>query len=148
MARIRYGSLPTERSNPRSARLDRLGVTAIARLMNRVDQDAVRAVGRAAPAIGKAVTGITERLRAGGRLIFLGAGTSGRLGVLEAAECPPTFNTRPSQVQAVMAGGRRAGFRSGEGAEDHAGARARALGARARGRDAVVGVAARRGTPL
>jgi len=88
MARIRYGSLPTERSNPRSARLDRLSVTAIARLMNRVDQDAVRAVGRAAPAIGKAVTEITERLRAGGRLIFLGAGTSGRLGVLEAASAP------------------------------------------------------------
>ncbi len=93
MARIRYGNLPTERSNPRSARLDRLSATAIARLMNRVDEDAVRAVGRAAPAISKAVTGIAERLRVGGRLIFLGAGTSGRLGVLEAAECPPTFNT-------------------------------------------------------
>jgi len=148
MARIRYGSLPTERSNPRSARLDRLSVTAIARLMNRVDQDAVRAVGRAAPAIGKAVTEITERLRAGGRLIFLGAGTSGRLGVLEAAECPPTFNTRPSQVQAVMAGGRRAVFRSVEGAEDDAGAGARAVRARARVGDAVVGIAASGVTPF
>jgi N-acetylmuramic acid 6-phosphate etherase len=148
MARIRYGNLPTERSNPRSARLDRLSATAIARLMNRVDQDAVRAVGRAALAIGKAVTGIAERLRAGGRLIFLGAGTSGRLGVLEAAECPPTFNTRPSQVQAVMAGGRRAVFRSVEGAEDDAGAGARAVRARARAGDAVVGIAASGVTPF
>jgi N-acetylmuramic acid 6-phosphate etherase len=148
MARIRYGSLPTERRNPRSARLDRLSVTAIARLMNRVDQDAVRAVGRVAPAIGKAVTEIAERLRAGGRLIFLGAGTSGRLGVLEAAECPPTFNTHPSQVQAVMAGGRRAVFRSVEGAEDDAGAGARAVRARARAGDAVVGIAASGVTPF
>src|SRR5256885_15867565 len=104
MARIRYGSLPTERSNPRSARLDRLSVTAIARLMNRVDQDAVRAVGRAAPAIGKAVTEITERLRAGGRLLFLGAGTSGRPGGLGAAGWPPTLNPRSSPGQGVGAG--------------------------------------------
>ena len=108
MARIRYDRLPTERPNPRSRALDRLSPGAIARLMNRADLGALRAVGRAAPAIGKAVTAIVERLARGGRLIFAGAGTSGRLGVLEAAECPPTFNTRPCQVQAVMAGGRRA----------------------------------------
>jgi len=148
MARIRYDKLPTERSNPRSGRLDRLSAVTIARLMNRMDGQAVSAAGRAAPAIGKAVTGIAVRLRTGGRLIFLGAGTSGRLGVLEAAECPPTFNTRPSQVQAVMAGGRRAVFRSVEGAEDDGPAGARAVRRRARAGDAVVGIAASGVTPF
>jgi len=148
MARIRYHRLPTERPNPLSRALDRLQPGAIARLMNRADLDALRAVGRAAPAIGRAVTAIVERLGSGGRLIFVGAGTSGRLGVIEAAECPPTFNTRPGQVQAVMAGGRRAVFRSIEGAEDDARAGARAIGRRARRGDAVVGIAASGVTPF
>jgi N-acetylmuramic acid 6-phosphate etherase len=142
MARIRYDRLPTERPNPRSRALDALSPVAIARVMNRADAEALRAVGRAAPVIGRAVAGIAERLKRGGRLIFVGAGTSGRLGVIEAAECPPTFNTRPGQVQAVMAGGRRAVFRSVEGAEDDARAGARAIRARARRGDAVVGIAA------
>src|SRR5262249_14492305 len=115
MARIRFDRLPTERQNPQSRSLDRLAPTAIARLMNRADGDALRAVGRAAPTIGRVVTALVGRLERGGRLIFVGAGTSGRLGVIEAAECPPTFNTSPRQVQAVMAGGRRAVFRSVEG---------------------------------
>jgi N-acetylmuramic acid 6-phosphate etherase len=116
--------------------------------MNRADADAVKAVGRAAPAIGRAVAAIVERLGSGGRLIFAGAGTSGRLGVVEAAECPPTFNTPPGQVQAVMAGGRRAVFRSVEGAEDDARAGARAIRRRARRGDAVVGIAASGVTPF
>jgi N-acetylmuramic acid 6-phosphate etherase len=148
MARIRYDRLPTERPNPRSRALSSLGPGAIARLMNRADADAVKAVGRAAPAIGRAVAAIVERLGRGGRLIFVGAGTSGRLGVIEAAECPPTFNTRPGQVQAVMAGGRRAVFRSVEGAEDDARAGARAIRRRARRGDAVVGIAASGVTPF
>jgi N-acetylmuramic acid 6-phosphate etherase len=148
MARIRYDRLPTERPNPRSRGLDRLGPGEIARLMNRVDMDAVKAVGRAAPAIGRAAAAIAERLAAGGRLIFVGAGTSGRLGVIEAAECPPTFNTAPGQVQAVMAGGRRAVFRSVEGAEDAARAGARAIRRGARRGDAVVGIAASGVTPF
>jgi len=142
MARIRFDRLPTERPNPRSRSLDRLAPAAIARLMNRADGDALRAVGRAAPAIGRAVTAIVERLERGGRLIFVGAGTSGRLGVIEAAECPPTFNTSPRQVQAVMAGGRRAVFRSVEGSEDDARAGAAAIRRRARAGDVVVGIAA------
>jgi len=146
MARIRYDRLPTERPNPRSRALDRLSPGAIARLMNRADLGALRAVGRAAPAIGRAVTAIVERLDRDGRLFFAGAGTSGRLGVIEAAECPPTFNTRPGQVQAVMAGGRRAVFRSVEGAEDDARGGARAI--RARRGDAVVGIAASGVTPF
>ena len=148
MARIPYDRLPTERLNPRSRRLDRLRASSIARLMNRADWDAVRAVGRAAPAIGRAVDGIVERLAGGGRLLLLGAGTSGRLGVIEAAECPPTFNTAPTQVQAVMAGGRRAVFRSVEGAEDDAVAGARAVRRHARRQDAVVGIAASGVTPF
>jgi N-acetylmuramic acid 6-phosphate etherase len=148
MARIRYDRLPTERPNPRSRALDRLSPVAIALLMNRADGEALKAVGRAAPAIGRAVTAIVARLGRGGRLIFVGAGTSGRLGVIEAAECPPTFNTAPGQVQAVMAGGRRAVFRSMEGAEDDARAGARALRGRARRGDAVVGIAASGVTPF
>jgi N-acetylmuramic acid 6-phosphate etherase len=148
MARIRYDRLPTERPNPRSRALDRLSPVAIARLMNRADRDAVKAVGRAAPAIGRAVAAIVERLNSGGRLIFVGAGTSGRLGVIEAAECPPTFNTSPRQVQALMAGGRRAVFRSVEGAEDDDRAGARAIRGRARRGDAVVGIAASGVTPF
>jgi len=108
----------------------------------------VKAVGRAAPAIGRAVTALAARLSRGGRLIFVGAGTSGRLGVIEAAECPPTFNTGPGQVQAIMAGGRRAVFRSVEGAEDDARAGARAVRTRARRGDAVVGIAASGVTPF
>lgn len=148
MARIRFDRLPTERPNLRSRALDRLAPAAIARLMNRADQDALRAVGRAAPSVGRAVTAIVERLAGGGRLIFVGAGTSGRLGVIEAAECPPTFNTSPRQVQAVMAGGRRAVFRSVEGSEDDAEAGARAIRRRARRGDAVVGIAASGVTPF
>ena len=148
MARIRYDRLPTERPNPRSRALDRLRPVAIARLMNRADREAVEAVGRAAPAIGSAVSAIVACLSRGGRLIFMGAGTSGRLGVIEAAECPPTFNTRPGQVQAVMAGGQRAVFRSVEVAEDDARAGARAVRGRARRGDAVVGVAASGVTPF
>src|SRR5258705_11866419 len=86
--------------------------------MNQADRRAVRAVGRAAPALGRAVDLIVRALSRRGRLIFVGAGTSGRLGVLEAAECPPTFDTPPSLVQAVIAGGKRTGFPSPEGPED------------------------------
>src|SRR5262245_51756815 len=104
MRRIRYDRIPTERPDPRSRDLDRLSPVQIARLMNRAEREAVRAVGRAAPAIARAVELIVRSLSAGGRLIFVGAGTSGRLGVIEAAECPPTFGTPPRLVQAVIAG--------------------------------------------
>jgi N-acetylmuramic acid 6-phosphate etherase len=147
-ARVRYERLATERVNPRSARLDRLGARAIATLMNREDRVAVAAVGRVAPAIAAAVDTIVAALAAGGRLFFVGAGTSGRLGVLEAAECPPTFGTRPGLVQAIMAGGRRSVFRSREGAEDDARAADRTVRARVRRGDVVVGVSASGVTPF
>jgi N-acetylmuramic acid 6-phosphate etherase len=147
-ARVRYDRLTTERANPRSRRLDQLDARAIAALMNREDRVAVAAVGRAAPAIAAAVDVIVAVLGAGGRLFFVGAGTSGRLGVLEAAECPPTFGTRPGLVQAIMAGGRRSVFRSREGAEDDGPAAARAVRGRVRRGDAVVGVSASGVTPF
>jgi N-acetylmuramic acid 6-phosphate etherase len=147
-ARVRYDRLATERVNPRTRALDRLDARAIARLMNREDRVAVAAVGRVAPAIAAAVERIVAALAGGGRLFFVGAGTSGRLGVLEAAECPPTFGTRPGLVQAIMAGGRRAVFRSREGAEDDARAAARAVRARVRRGDVVVGVSASGVTPF
>jgi N-acetylmuramic acid 6-phosphate etherase len=148
VSRIRYDRLPTERADPRTGMLDRLSAAQIARLMNRADRRAVRAVGRAAPAIGRAVDLIVRALSRRGRLIFVGAGTSGRLGVLEAAECPPTFDTPPSLVQAVIAGGRRSVFRSAEGAEDNGPDGARQIRRRARRGDVVVGIAASGVTPF
>ncbi len=146
--RIRYHRLATERTNRSSRHLDRLSPAAIAVLMNREDRRAVAAVGRAARQVAAAVEIIVAALRAGGRLFFVGAGTSGRLGVLEAAECPPTFGTPPRLVQAIMAGGRGAVFRSREGAEDDERAAARVVRARVREGDAVVGVSASGVTPF
>ena len=149
MARaVRYERLATERRNRASAGLDRLSAHAIASLMNREDARAVRAVGRQARAIAAGVELIVSALKSRGRVVFVGAGTSGRLGVLEAAECPPTFGTPPRLVQAVMAGGRASVFRSREGAEDDARAAARAVRARVRRGDVVVGVSASGVTPF
>jgi N-acetylmuramic acid 6-phosphate etherase len=147
-SRIRYARLATERPNPRSRALDLMGPRAIATLMNREDRRAVLAVGRVRPAIASAVRMIVAALRGGGRLFFVGAGTSGRLGVIEAAECPPTFGTPRQLVQAIMAGGRGAVFRSREGAEDDAVAARRAVRARVREGDVVVGISASGVTPF
>jgi N-acetylmuramic acid 6-phosphate etherase len=146
--RIRYERLPTERANPASRALDRLTPLEIAALMNREDRRAVAAVGRRRRQIAAAVDLIVESLAGGGRLVFAGAGTSGRLGVLEAAECPPTFGTSPALVQAVMAGGRLSVFRSREGAEDDARAAGREVRARVEKGDVVVGISASGVTPF
>src|SRR5256884_673207 len=143
-----FAQLLTERPNRASRDLDRLSPVRVARLMNREDRRAVVAVGRVAPRMAAAVALITRALAAGGRLFFVGAGTSGRLGVLEAAECPPTFGTPPSLVQAIMAGGRSSVFRSREGAEDDARAGAHAVRRRVRRGDVVVGVSASGVTPF
>src|SRR6267378_1552676 len=116
--------------------------------MNREDRRAVAAVGRVRREIAQAVHLVAGALRGGGRLVFVGAGTSGRLGVLEAAECPPTFGTPPRLVQAILAGGRGAVFRSREGAEDDAAAARRAVRARVRRGDVVVGISASGVTPF
>lgn len=148
MRRGPWAGLSTERANPASRALDRMTALGIARLMNREDQAAVRRVRRAVPAVGRAVNLIVEALSRGGRLFFMGAGTSGRLGVLEAAECPPTFGTPPGLVQAIMAGGRASVFRSREGAEDDARAAARTVRQRLRAGDVLVGVSASGVTPF
>src|SRR5213593_4620129 len=145
---MRYARLGTERANPRSRALDRMTPRQIATLMNREDRRAVLAVARAGPQIAAAVQMIVASLRRGGRLFFVGAGTSGRLGVLEAAECPPTFGTPPRLVQAIIAGGRGAVFRSREGAEDDAREARRAVRARVRRGDVVVGISASGVTPF
>src|SRR5437667_4740417 len=106
-----YATLSTEKVNARSRSLDRLSPSQIVQLMNREDRQVLRAIAQRRPAISFAIQVITTALRQGGRLIFAGAGTSGRLGVLEAAECPPTFGTPPALVRAVMAGGPSAVFR-------------------------------------
>ena len=97
--------LTTEQRNPRSESIDMLSAREIVELMNREDAKVAEAVASQAPAIAAAVDVIVERIRHGGRLLYIGAGTSGRLGVLDASECPPTFNTPPSLVVGIIAGG-------------------------------------------
>jgi N-acetylmuramic acid 6-phosphate etherase len=138
----------TEHRNPASRGLDRMSTEAILRLMNHEDRRVAIAVGREIPAIRRAVDAIVERVRKGGRLIYVGAGTSGRLAVLDAAECPPTFGVSRNLVQALIAGGRRAVTGAVEGAEDSVGTGARDLRAKKVGRkDVVVGIAASGTTP-
>jgi N-acetylmuramic acid 6-phosphate etherase len=138
----------SELRNPASKNLDRLSALQIVRLMNREDRKVAAAVGRALPAIARAVDAIVEALRAGGRLIYVGAGSSGRIAVLDAAECPPTFGTSPKLVQALIAGGRQAVTGAVEGAEDSPANAARDLRAiKLTSKDVVVGICASGTTP-
>jgi N-acetylmuramic acid 6-phosphate etherase len=139
-------ALPATEAVAATHDLDTLGTAGIVALLAREQAAAAEAVGGAAPAIAAAVDAIVARLRAGGALHYVGAGTSGRLAMLDAAECPPTFGTPPSLVVAHVAGGEVALVRAVEGAEDDAAAGAlemRAVGAR----DAVVGISASGGAP-
>ncbi len=111
-------SLTTEAVNPASVLIDEMSPLEIVRLMNAEDAGVAAAVATQAEAIARAIEGVTERMRRGGRLIYIGAGTSGRLGVLDAAECPPTFSTPPELVVGLIAGGPPALVRAVEGAED------------------------------
>jgi N-acetylmuramic acid 6-phosphate etherase len=140
--------LETEARNPASERLDELTAAEIVRLMTSEDARVVPAVASQAEAIARAIEVIADRLRAGGRLIYAGAGTSGRLGVLDATECPPTFSAPPGQVVGVIAGGPSALTRSVEGAEDDpAGAEQDLAGLGLSARDVVVGIATSGRTP-
>ena len=118
MTASRWQNLPTEAMNPRTLDIDRLSTREMVALMAREDRRVLSAVQATEPQVAAAVDRIVRALRAGGRLFFVGAGTSGRLGVLEAAEVPPTFGTPPSLVQGVIAGGSGSVFRAREGAED------------------------------
>lgn len=139
----------TEQRNPRSMGLDRLSISRAVTLMLDEENQANRAVLAERPQLAEAVTWVSRALKTGGRLFYVGAGTSGRLGVLDASECPPTFGTSPDLVQGIMAGGFRALWQSVEGAEDDTEAGARALVYRkVRQRDVVVGITASGRTPF
>lgn len=140
--------IKTEQRNPRTASLDRKSTLEILRVLNRGDATVAKAVRQELPRIAKAVNAIVHALRRGGRLLYVGAGTSGRLAVLDAAECPPTFGTPPKLVPALIAGGRRAITRAVEGAEDSERNGERDLRAEKLTRnDVVVGIAASGTTP-
>lgn len=109
----------TEQRNPKSTKIDKLDVLGIVDLINNEDRLVAEAVSDEREAIARAIGLVEKALRAGGRLIYVGAGTSGRLGVLDAAEMPPTFGIDPERVHGVIAGGYQALVRSQEGAEDH-----------------------------
>jgi N-acetylmuramic acid 6-phosphate etherase len=138
----------TEQRNQASKDLDHMSSREIVSLMSREDQKVPRAVARELPAIARAVDAIVGRMQAGGRLIYVGAGTSGRLGVLDASECPPTFGVSPELVRGVIAGGKKAITQPVEGAEDNqAGARRDLRKLRVARNDSVVGLAASGTTP-
>ena len=141
--RSKWQSLPTEAINPSSLDIDKLPPGDIVDLMINEDRKMLAAVQRERERIAVGVEMIASALRKGGRMVFVGAGTSGRLGVLEAAEMPPTFSTDPSLVQAVIAGGREATFAAKEGVEDNYEEGARAITRlRPTKKDVVIGVSA------
>jgi N-acetylmuramic acid 6-phosphate etherase len=148
MSKIAYGQLSTEQVNPRTRNIDKISIEKAIELMHREDTSVAQSVQREKKHVAQAVRLITKSLRSGGRLFFAGAGTSGRLGVIEAAECPPTFNTPPSLVQAVMAGGSKAVFQSKEGAEDDHADGYRIFMKKLKSKDVVVGIAASGVTPF
>ncbi|MGY5013360.1 N-acetylmuramic acid 6-phosphate etherase [Streptomyces sp. 900105755] len=141
-------TLTTEAFRPELAEIDTLPTLDIARLMNGEDAGVAAAVALRLPQISAAIDGIAARMAQGGRLVYAGAGTAGRLGILDASECPPTFNTRPGQVVGVIAGGPAAMVASVEGAEDSAELARTDLDALGIGpADSVVGVSASGRTP-
>lgn len=142
-------SLPlTEQENPRTTNLSSLTTGEIIRLINDEDTLVAAAVGRVLPDVERAVKEIVSRLKRGGKLFYIGTGTSGRLGVLDAAECPPTFGVSPDLVQAIIAGGYEACYRAVEASEDDSEAGAADLAARGFTKDDVlVGIAASGRTP-
>jgi len=138
----------TEQENPRTAQISSLPTKEILRLINLEDAGVAPAVARVLPEIAQAVDGIARRINQGGRLFYIGTGTSGRLGVLDAAECPPTFAVSAETVQGVIAGGYDACYRAVEASEDDAAAGVKDLEARAfTKQDVLVGIAASGQTP-
>ena len=145
---VELKQIATEQRNPNTMNIDTLSTLEMVKLINREDHKVAEAVALVTDKIAQAVDLITDHLSRGGRLIYCGAGTSGRLGVLDAVECPPTYSTDPEMVQGLMAGGRDAIFKAVEGAED-----SRELGIRDMqnidfcARDVLVGIAASGRTP-
>jgi N-acetylmuramic acid 6-phosphate etherase len=138
----------TEQENPRTANLSELPVGEIVRLMNEEDRRVAEAIALVLPAIITVIEAVVERLKRGGRLFYTGTGTSGRLGVLDASECPPTFGVAPDVVQGVIAGGWEACYKAVEASEDDEAAGGADLQTRGvTGADAVIGLAASGRTP-
>ncbi len=145
----KWQALPTEAINPISVAVDKASVPDIIEMIVNEDRKVVAAVHREKDRIAHGVEIVTQALRKGGRIVFVGAGTSGRLGIVEAAEIPPTFGTNPNLVQALMAGGQDAVFRAKEGVEDNYEEGARSIGRLRLGKkDVVVGVSASGMTPF
>lgn len=146
---IDLSRIATEHRNPRTHDIDTLGTEEMLRVINAEDAGVAAAVATQIPMIARAVDGIVDRIRRGGRLIYIGAGTSGRLGVLDASECPPTFNTPPDLVVGLIAGGDHALRHAVEHVEDQPQSGARALkDIEVTEKDAVVGIAASGRTPF
>jgi N-acetylmuramic acid 6-phosphate etherase len=140
--------LTTERSNRATGNLDKMTALEFVTAMNREDAVVPRAIRRVLPDIAKAVDVVARSLAKGGRLIYVGSGTSGRIGALDASECPPTFGTKPEMVQFLIAGGVEALFKATESSEDSAELGRSDMAARRPGkRDVVVGIAASGRTP-
>lgn len=115
---IELDKLATEQRNPKSTHIDTVSTLELAQIINEEDQHVALAIQPIVPDIAKAIDVITNRFRRGGRLFYVGSGTSGRLGILDAVECPPTYSTDPAMVQGIIAGGYNAVFTAQEGAED------------------------------
>ncbi len=148
VVRRELAELTTESPRPELMDLDTYSTQRVAELMNRLDQDVPTAVAEGIPQISDAIDAIVNRMRSGGRLIYVGAGTPGRLGVVDASECPPTFNTDPGLVLALTAGGEAAIRAEIDGAEDDAAAGATDLAAvHLTAADSVVGISASGRTP-
>jgi len=143
----RYSKLPTEQNNSRTRDLDRVPLKRVLEKLNREDALIPKAVARAIPQIEKAARAVSKTYLSGGKIFFIGAGTSGRLGVLEAAEIPPTYGVGPEVFTALMAGGESAVFHSKEGAEDVFENGLKEISRLARRGDTVIGIAASGITP-
>ena len=139
--------LPTEKINPRTKQLDRMTPAQLVRAFNTEDFNAARAVKKAGAQIAAAILCAAKTYAHKHKIIFIGAGTSGRLGILEAVECVPTFGTRPGEIIGLIAGGEKAVFRSQEGAEDDDKQGAREIAAHAKKGDFVIGLTASGRTP-
>ncbi|MGB2578348.1 N-acetylmuramic acid 6-phosphate etherase [Elusimicrobium simillimum] len=137
----------TEMQNKNTAALDKLSPLKIVEVINKEDAATVKAVGKAKKEIAAAIRLAADCFGKGGKIIFIGAGTSGRLGILEAAECPPTFSTDPAQIIGIMAGGKSSVFKAKEGAEDDGPQGVKDILAKAKKGDIVFGVAASGKTP-
>ncbi|HEU0121124.1 MAG TPA: N-acetylmuramic acid 6-phosphate etherase [Bryobacteraceae bacterium] len=145
---LHLGGLATEQRNPSTTHIDEVSTTELLALINKEDETVARRVGEAIGPLAAFLDRLTERVRAGGRLFYIGAGTSGRLGVLDASECPPTFGVGPEIVQGIIAGGEAALSRATEASEDDPESGARDLNAKGfQTSDTLVGIAASGRTP-